>query len=265
MTRLLRRLFIACLVFSLCLGAVRAMASTGADTLAHVLHGSTSTASSSATPTITGGPGHTKVPMPTHAQIVAAVDKVRAVPARIHRSGYDRSCSPGHACTFGPAWSDDTTAPGAHNGCGTRDDVMAKWMTDLQFKARTHNCVVLAGTLLDPYSGNVIHFTKARAQAVQVDHVLPLAAAYDLGAYQWTQSKRDAFANDIDVELIPVDGAANQAKGDSLPSKWMPANSWGKCLYVYRMALTADTYGLPLPVADLAVLRNTAAACYPQP
>lgn len=34
--------------------------------------------------------------------------------------GYDRSCKKGHGCVFGPAWTDDSTAPGSHNGCDTR-------------------------------------------------------------------------------------------------------------------------------------------------
>ncbi|HET7724940.1 MAG TPA: hypothetical protein VFK68_09895, partial [Propionibacteriaceae bacterium] len=36
------------------------------------------------------------------------------VRARTKVAGYDRSCSPGHGCVFGPAWSDDTSAPGGH-------------------------------------------------------------------------------------------------------------------------------------------------------
>jgi hypothetical protein len=51
------------------------------------------------------------------------LDTLRVIPARPHRPGYQRGCGAGQACSFGPAWTDDTSAPGGHNGCDTRNDV----------------------------------------------------------------------------------------------------------------------------------------------
>ena len=56
---------------------------------------------------------------------------------------------------------------------------------------------------------------------VQIDHVVPLGLAWQLGAPQWTLGKRVAFANDPE-ELLAVNGAVNQAKGDSGPDSWLP-------------------------------------------
>jgi hypothetical protein len=39
------------------------------------------------------------------------------------------------------------------HGCGQRDDVLARDMTDKTFEPGTHNCVVLTGHVHDPYSG----------------------------------------------------------------------------------------------------------------
>ena len=98
------------------------------------------------------------------------------------QTGYDRSCSPGHGCVFRPSWSDVTTAAGGHNGCDTRNDVLAGQLQDVD--KGTSRCVVQAGILDDSYSGARIEFRKAKADEVQIDHVVPLAYAWDMGAEQ---------------------------------------------------------------------------------
>jgi hypothetical protein len=40
---------------------------------------------------------------------------------------------------------------------------------------------VIAGTITDPYTGNVILFAKADAAAVQIDHVVALSDAWQKG------------------------------------------------------------------------------------
>src|SRR3546814_6346271 len=89
--------------------------------------------------------------------------------------GYDRDCGTGHACSFGPAWTDDTTAPLGHNGCDQRNDILKASMTDVDLRPGTSGCVVESGTLADPYTGATIQFTKAKAYLVQIDHMFPLA------------------------------------------------------------------------------------------
>ena len=48
------------------------------------------------------------------------------------------------ACVFGPAWSDDQDAPGGHDGCDTRNNVLAQDLSDVVFKPGTRDCVVLS-------------------------------------------------------------------------------------------------------------------------
>ena len=56
----------------------------------------------------------------------STVDSLRAleglivVAERPDVPGYQRGCAPGEACSFGPAWTDDSTAPDSHDGCGNR-------------------------------------------------------------------------------------------------------------------------------------------------
>jgi len=55
-------------------------------------------------------------------------------------------------------------------------------LTAVQYRGRSR-CVVIAGTLLaDPYTGRWIEFRKATAARVQIDHLYPLARAWDMGA-----------------------------------------------------------------------------------
>jgi HNH endonuclease len=60
------------------------------------------------------------------------------------------------------------------------------------------------GVLDDPYSGARIEFRKAQADEVQIDHVVPLAYAWDMGASAWTLEARMAFASSQALNLVAV-------------------------------------------------------------
>ena len=67
---------------------------------------------------------------------------------------------------FGPRWADTD-----HNGCDTRNDVLRRDLTNITLKAGTRGCIVLAGTLADPYAGETYDFDRS-ANAVDIDHVV---------------------------------------------------------------------------------------------
>lgn len=175
--------------------------------------------------------------------------------------GYDRDCGPGHGCVFGPAWTDDYDGPGAHDGCDTRNNVLQRDLTDKTYRPGTHDCVVISGTLQDPYTGRAITFSKAAASKVQIDHIYPLAAAYRRGAGSWPLSKRIEFANDIDRNLWTVDGSANASKGDRTPGEWMPINGTIRCDYAARFLRVAITYALPITPSDHESIEFVAQDC----
>jgi hypothetical protein len=160
---------------------------------------------------------------------------------------------------FGPAWSDDTTAAGGHNGCDTRNDVLGIQLQDVD--KGTSRCVVQAGTLDDPYSGTRITFRKAQADEVQIDHVVPLAYAWDMGASAWTLEARMAFANDEALNLLAVAKAANLSKSDHGPATWTPANVSYRCEYAIRWVSIVRTYGLAVTDGDQSALRATLGVC----
>jgi len=191
---------------------------------------------------------------------LATLEQLVVVSSRVRADGFDRSCKAGHGCVFGSAWSDDVDVDGGHNGCSTRDDVLRRDMSSVSTKPGTHGCVVMAGILHDPYTGQVIEFTKATAGAVNIDHVFPLAAAWDLGAAGWSLKQRQDFANDP-RNLLAVSASANAAKGDRTPGDWSPAVPAGRCLYAQRYIDTAAAYRLPVTTQDKAALREALQQC----
>ncbi|MGI5221186.1 HNH endonuclease family protein [Nocardia sp. CA-290969] len=198
---------------------------------------------------------------PGRAQIEQLLAAVQVVPHRPHAGGYERDCGSGEGCVFGPAWSDDHDGPGGHDGCDTRNNVLARQLTEVAYRPGTRNCVVQSGTLADPYTGTRIVFDRRSAQQMPVDHIYPLAAAWDMGAAAWTPTQRIRFANDIDYNLQATDRATNTAKSDSTPAQWLPPSRPGHCYYAGRYLTVALRYQLPVTAADHGVLREIAARC----
>jgi hypothetical protein len=194
------------------------------------------------------------------AQALAALRGLQEVAKRPYIHGYQRSCSRGAACSFGPAWTDANGDVDGHNGCGTRDDLLARQLTDVTLRSGSR-CVVESGQLSDPYTGTVIGFRKSDADAVEVDHVVPLALAWDLGAAHWTQQQRIDYANDPTLVLLAVDRASNQAKSDDGPGEWMPPNKGYWCAYDERFISILAHYHLAVTSADKNTMTAVLTRC----
>jgi uncharacterized protein DUF1524 len=152
---------------------------------------------------------------------------------------------------FGQRWADTD-----HNGCDTRNDILARDLDDVDKRGR---CVVVHGRLDDPYTGRDITFTKADAAEVQIDHVYPLALAWRMGAAGWADAKRRDFANDRD-NLLAVWGRPNEQKGDSGPSEWRPRKAY-QCAYAVRFVGVATEYDLAVTRPDHDALAHMLATC----
>ncbi|WP_280340056.1 HNH endonuclease family protein [Nocardia neocaledoniensis] len=195
---------------------------------------------------------------PTRAEVTALLERVRVVASRPRPGGYERGCKAGQGCVFGPAWSDDTDAPGGHDGCDTRNNVLAAQLREVVRRGR---CVVVEGVLADPYTGTEITFRKSDGGRVQIDHVYPLAAAWDMGAAEWTPRQRARFANDLSVNLLATGATTNQSKGDDTPADWLPPSRPNHCFYAAKYLTAALDYDLPITAADNAALHEVARGC----
>jgi len=181
---------------------------------------------------------------------------VTVVPARIRGFDYRRSA-------YGEAWDDDTSAPGGRNQCDTRNDILNRDLADKAY-VMTKRCAqaVASGTLRDPYTNATVAFVRGNqvGASVQIDHIVPLAFAWDMGARDWTDEMRKRFANDP-ANLLAVAGQANQDKGDLPPGEWMPPNTAFWCQYGMQFIEVLRGYRLPVDEPSARQLKNAAASC----
>lgn len=191
--------------------------------------------------------------------------QLRVVSSRPDAPGYQRSCKKGHACVFGPAWTDDNNAPQGHDGCDTQSNVLKSQLVDVTIKPGTHGCVVLSGVLHDPYTGATVRYVRGGRSGIQVDHVYPLKPAWDMGAALWPLQRRIDFANDprnlIVTTALMNGNTRDVGKSDQTPSTWLPPTRAGRCRYVNQYQEIARAYGLPITTADYAALTQATAAC----
>ena len=191
-----------------------------------------------------------QVPLEASTVTASAVLETLAVKGRAPKTGYERS-------QFGPAWSDVD-----RNGCDTRNDILNRDLTSIIYKPGTHQCVVLSGTLLDPYSGEKIAFERgvATSSDVQIDHVVALSNAWQTGAFKLTYEKRLAFANDP-INLLAVMGRLNSQKGDGDAATWLPPRKDIRCAYVAQQIVVKAKYGLWVTPPEKAAMAGLLAKC----
>ncbi|CRZ15161.1 HNH endonuclease family protein [Mycolicibacterium neworleansense] len=193
---------------------------------------------------------------PTVAAGVDLLAGVPQIPVRVRGNDYRRAA-------FGESWDDDNSAPGGHNGCDTRNDILNRDLVDKTFVAiKRCPAAVATGTLHDPYTNVLVSFVRGNqtGASVQIDHIVPLALAWDLGARDWPDDLRLRFANDP-ANLLAVAGKPNQDKGDQEPAHWMPPNRSFWCQYAVQFVEVLRGYALPVDAASAGVLREAAGSC----
>lgn len=183
---------------------------------------------------------------------------------------------------FGDAWSYDFDG----NGCDARNDILARDLSAISLSggSNLNECTVTTGTLLDPYTGETISFTRGMdtSSEVQIDHLLPLKAVYATGGQAWSQEKRESLANDP-INLLAVKGSENGSKSDSLPSDWLPgvypgvsdrhdlgqrvvwddlpADTTLQCWYVQQLVPVFVAYELGLTEQDRVAMTTVLETC----
>jgi len=173
---------------------------------------------------------------PSQADSVASglsIIEAQITKGRAAKTGYTRA-------QFGQTWADVD-----RNGCDTRNDILKRDLTAEVFKEKTRECVVLSGTLIDPFSGETINFVRGNTSSmeVQIDHVVALSNAWQTGAFKLSIKERTAFANDP-MNLLAVKGRLNSQKGDGDAATWLPPLKSYRCDYVARQIAVKIKYKL---------------------
>lgn len=158
---------------------------------------------------------------------------------------------------FGPGWQRFA------NGCDTRNEILRR---DLRDAAVDERCKVQRGILHDPYTGKVIEFLRGptSSEKVQIDHVVALSNAWQTGAQLLSPERRNEFANDP-LNLLAVDGAANQEKGDSDAATWLPSHKPYRCAYVARQIAIKYKYSLWVTPSENMAMQRVLSSCPAQP
>ena len=186
-------------------------------------------------------------PTPSTGPTGSALQRLEsiAVKGRAPKTGYERT-------QFGDGWS-------MVSGCDTRNIILHRDLTD---PVVGDGCKVLSGTLNDPYTGKMIAFKRGTDSSadVQIDHVVALSNAWQTGAQQLSREKRIELANDP-LELLAVDGPANQQKSDGDAATWLPSNKAFRCQYVARQIAVKSKYQLWMTLAERDAIKAILDRC----
>lgn len=190
----------------------------------------------------------------SQSQLAASVPKDSAIQAlgelaikgRAPMTGYSRQ-------QFGGEWANEGT-------CNMRDLILARDMTAVVDKP--NSCEVETGTLNDPYIGQTIHFQRGQgtSNAIQIDHVVAIGDAWQKGAQQISLASREQLYNDP-LELLAVDGPANEQKGDGDAATWLPPNKAYRCRYVARQIAVKAKYSLWVTPAEHDAMARILSSC----
>lgn len=144
-----------------------------------------------------------------------------------------------------------------HDGCNTRAEVLKE-------ESRTKpviegKCKILSGTWFSYYDAE----TVTDPSKLDIDHLVPLAEAWDSGASEWTPARRQAYANDLGVQrsLVAVTAKTNRSKSDQDVTDWLPPLAEARCHYVSDWVSTKLRWGLSVDHAEQATLERIAAGC----
>ncbi|GAB2790047.1 HNH endonuclease family protein [Streptomyces chlorus] len=139
--------------------------------------------------------------------------------------------------------------------CNTRETVLKRDGTNVVTDSA---CASTSGSWYSPFDGA----TWTAASDVDIDHLVPLAEAWDSGAGSWTTARRQAFANDLTrPQLLAVTDNVNQSKGDKDPAEWMPSRTAYRCTYVRAWVQVKYYYGLSVDSAEKSALQGYLASC----
>lgn len=181
-------------------------------------------------------------PVPSQA---AQTLELLAVKGRAAKTGYDRE-------QFGNGWALDA-------GCNMRNRILQRDLTDVVVDSQ---CRVVSGTLDDPYTGQKLPFLRGleTSDDIQIDHVVALSDAWQKGAQSLSYVERVTLANDP-LELLAVEGAANEQKSNGDAATWLPSNKPFRCQYVARQIAVKYKYELWVTQAEKDAMQRVLGAC----
>ena len=143
------------------------------------------------------------------------------------------------------------------DGCNARREVMiAEAIVAPTIGAR---CELIGGQWYSAFDGVV---TKDDS-SFDVDHMVPLKEAWQSGAHAWSPSRREAFANDLDLpgSLIAVSASSNRSKSDRDPVDWLPPLASFRCQYLEDWLRVKVKWELSVDQREFQAMRDGLQVC----
>ncbi|MCW2759758.1 MAG: endonuclease [Nocardioidaceae bacterium] len=141
------------------------------------------------------------------------------------------------------------------DGCDTRAEVLISESEEAPTVGS--GCSLSGGRWYSCYDGTSV----TAAGDLDIDHVVPLAEAWDSGAGGWTAARREAYANDLadSHTLVGVTASLNRSKGDQDVAEWLPPIN--HCRYIKDWVTAKIRWGLTQDAAEKTALEQDAAGC----
>lgn len=141
------------------------------------------------------------------------------------------------------------------DGCDTRDEVLISEADDPVTVG--DDCELSGGRWFSYYD----RVNVTDSSDVDIDHLVPLAEAWDSGASDWTSGQRETYANDLGDyrDLVGVSQHSNRSKGARDPSEWMP--TYYKCRYLEQWVAVKIRWRLSIDSTEKAALRSLTSDC----
>lgn len=143
------------------------------------------------------------------------------------------------------------------DGCSTRDEaLLEEAVTAPEVEP---GCKIVGGRWYSYYDDTIVE----QASALDVDHLVPLAEAWDSGASTWTPQQRQDYANDLTSphHLVAVTARSNRSKADKDPAAWLPPYTPARCRYVTEWTAVKVRWALTIDTAERDALAAIAADC----
>lgn len=129
------------------------------------------------------------------------------------------------SAAYGPRRSDRSLFPHwitTSGTCDTREEVLKRDGTNV---VTSSSCSATSGMWVSPYDGA----TWRAASDVDIDHMVPLAEAWRSGAWAWTTSQRQTYANDLGgPELWAVTAAREWPRPTFTPWRVPRRKAWDR-------------------------------------
>jgi len=141
------------------------------------------------------------------------------------------------------------------DGCNTRPEVLIA-ETDAPLEQRS-GCLLVGGRWYSYYDKK----SWTDQGRIDIDHMVPLAEAWDSGAREWTAADRERYANDLGDyrSLVGVTDTVNQQKSDQDPGTWLPP--FFKCRYLREFVAVKIRWRLSVDATERVAMISLAANC----